>query len=424
MIATRVPAVAWRMVAAGMAINLCLGILYAWSVWKANLVANVNHPAGSAMIGLNEGWSYLSDTESTLAYSICGLTFAICMVPGGYVQDRFGPRTGTIVGGLLLGGGCILAGLLKNYIGLVVGFGLMGGMGMGLGYAAATPAAVRWFGSSRRGLVVGLIVGGYGGAAIYISPLAKYLIGEYGLSTSFIALGIWFAGVIITAGWLLKMPPTGYSPPVPLPSPNQVANTKMEWSPTMVLRSRQLPLLVLIFIGGAQAGLLVIVNATPILNDTAKAIPFLMLNGWVLASYSGLVNSSGRIGTGFYSDTLGRINAFGLNGIASIVALLLLPTIIAEQNVWLLFLAVGVTIWQYGGTLSLMPALTADYFGSRFLGVNYGLVFLGWGVAFLVPLAGSYLKTATDDPTLIYYVSAAMLAAAVLASRFLRRPER
>src|SRR6185312_10016009 len=123
---------------------------------------------------------------------------------GGRIQDRYGPRLGATLGGLSLAGGCILAGLMRSYAGLLLGFGVLGGIGMGLGYAAATPAAVRWFGPHRRGLVVGLVVAGYGGAAIYISPLAKFLIASYGLSGSFIGLGIFFGIVILLAAQLLS----------------------------------------------------------------------------------------------------------------------------------------------------------------------------------------------------------------------------
>ena len=160
------PSRGWLVVAAGMAVNLCLGILYAWSVWKASLIATPSAPPGTAMAGLNAGWSHLSDADATWAYAICGITFALVMIPGGRLQDRYGPRIGVTLGGLFLAAGCILAGVMKSYLGLVLGFGILGGIGMGLGYAAATPAAVKWFGPHRRGLIVGLVVGGYGGAAI------------------------------------------------------------------------------------------------------------------------------------------------------------------------------------------------------------------------------------------------------------------
>src|SRR5947209_10191223 len=188
-----VPGRAWVVTGAGMAVNLCLGILYAWSVWKANLIAPEGIEPGTPMAGLNEGWTYLSDAQATWANAICGFTFALFMIPGGRLQDRYGPRVGATLAGLCLGLGCMLAGVMKSYVGLVLGFGVLGGIGMGLGYAAATPAAVRWFGPHRRGLIAGLVVGGYGGAAIYISPLAKTLIADHGLTGSFVTPGLLFA---------------------------------------------------------------------------------------------------------------------------------------------------------------------------------------------------------------------------------------
>src|SRR5207249_736767 len=125
----KVPARAWVVTFAGTAVNLCLGILYAWSVWKKHLIGSRQHPAGSPMAGLNEGWTYLSDADATWAYALCGFIFALVMIAGGRLQDRYGPRIGATLGGLFLAGGCILAGLLQSYTGLIVGFGVLGGIG-------------------------------------------------------------------------------------------------------------------------------------------------------------------------------------------------------------------------------------------------------------------------------------------------------
>jgi len=418
-----VPARAWVVTAAGMTVNLCLGILYAWSVWKGALIAPEGVQPGTPMTGLNEGWTFLDSLDGTLAYSICGFTFAVFMVPGGRLQDRYGPRIGATLSGLCLGAGCIVAGLMKSYTGLVLGFGLLGGIGMGLGYAAATPAAVRWFGPHRRGLIAGLVVGGYGGAAIYIAPLAKELIGVYGLTGSFVALGGLFATVIVIAGQFLRMPPVGYVAPGAVTTLTTTkVTTTADRSASEMLGTWQFLVLFLMFVGSAQAGLLVIANATPILNKTAKSIAFFAANGWILASFGGFVNASGRVGTGTYSDRIGRTNAFALNGLAATVALFVLPSVIASGNVWLLFVAVGVVYWQYGGTLSLMPALTADYFGSKNLGLNYGFVFLGWGVAFFLPQLGAAIETNTGSMAGAFYVSGGLLAATVVLSRFVRKP--
>lgn len=418
-----VPARAWVVTFAGTAVNLCLGILYAWSVWKGQLIGGPGHPAGSPMTGLDEGWTYLTDAQATWAYALCGLVFAVFMIPGGLVQDRLGPKVGATAGGLFLAAGCVLAGLMKSYLGLVLGFGLLGGVGMGLGYAAATPAAVKWFGPHRRGLVVGLVVGGYGGAAIYIAPLARYLIAAYGLSGSFIGLGVLFAVVVIVAGQLLSWPPAGYvAPGAPAGGPSPAALTRFDWGAPAMLRTWQFYALVFLFIGSAQSGLLVIANAVPILNRTAQSVSFLAANAWLLASFGGLVNAAGRVGTGLYSDRVGRANAYLINGLLSAVCLLLTPTVMASGNVPLLFLAVGVAYWQYGGGLSLLPAMTADFFGSKNLGFNYGLVFVGWGLAFFVPQLAGYIKDLTGSLDNAFYLSGALLLAAVVLSRLVRRP--
>ncbi len=421
--ASQVPARAWVVTFAGTAVNLCLGVLYAWSVWKASLIADVDHPAGSPMTGLNEGWSYLTDAEATWAYAICGFVFALAMIPGGRLQDRYGPKLGATLGGLFLGGGCILAGLMKSYAGLVLGFGVLGGIGMGLGYAAATPAAVRWFGPHRRGLVVGLVVGGYGGAAIYVSPLAKWLIADYGLSGSFIGLGALFALVVIVAGQMLAWPPPGHVPAAPPVSvAQQAGQTRGDWPASEMLKTWQFYALVFLFIGSAQSGLLVIANAAPMLNRTAAAVAFLVANAWLLSSFGGLVNAAGRVGTGLYSDKLGRGNAYLVNGLVSAGCLFLTPTVMQTGNVVLLFAVVGVAYWQYGGGLSLMPALTADYFGSKNLGLNYGLVFIGWGIAFFVPQLAGYIKDVSGSLDDAFYLSGGLLVAGAIVSRFLSRP--
>jgi MFS transporter, OFA family, oxalate/formate antiporter len=419
---SKVPPQAWVVTFAGTAVNLCLGILYAWSVWKATLIASKDHPAGEPMTGLNLGWSYLTDAQATWAYALCGFIFALVMIPGGRIQDRYGPRVGATLGGLFLAGGCVVAGLLKSYLGLLLGFGVLGGIGMGLGYAAATPVAVKWFGPHQRGLIVGLVVGGYGGAAIYISPLAKYLIAHYGLSGSFLGLGALFAVVIVSASQLLRLPPEGYVPPSPPTSTAGPVVTRVDWTASDMLKTWQFYGLVFLFIGSAQSGLLVIANATPMLNVTAKAVAFFAANAWILSSFGGFLNASGRIGTGWYSDRIGRANAYLINGIVAACCLFLMPSIMASGNVLLLFLAVGVAYWQYGGGLALMPAFTADYFGPKNLGFNYGLIFIGWGIAFFVPQLGGYLTDSTGSLSATFYLSGTLLVAAVILSRLIRRP--
>ena len=418
-----VPARAWAVTAAGTAVNLCLGILYGWSVWKAALVPQDKSLYGQPMPGINEGWTYLDDAEGTWAYAICGFTFALFMIPGGRLQDRYGAKLGATLGGLFLAAGCIVAGLMKSYLGLVVGFGLLGGIGMGLGYAAATPAAVKWFHSSRRGLIVGLVVAGYGAAAVYISPLADFLIRNYGLTGSFVGLGVLFAVVVVIAGQLLNPPPVGYVAPAPVV---QVVDgpkaTIVDFGAAQMLSTWQFYALVFLFVCSAQSGLLVIANAKPLLTGAAGTSGFFAENAWLLVTFIGVVNAAGRVGTGRYSDRIGRINAYALNGAVSAACLLIAPWVIGEKNVFLLFTIIGIMAWQYGGTLAVMPAVTADYYGPKNLGLNYGLVFVGWGAAFFMPQLAGYIKNATGRLDAAFYLSAGLLVTAVVVSRAIRKP--
>jgi OFA family oxalate/formate antiporter-like MFS transporter len=314
---------------------------------------------------------------------------------------------------------------MKSYEGLILGFGLLGGIGMGLGYAAATPAAVKWFHSSRRGLIVGLVVAGYGAAAVYISPLADYLITNHGLTGSFVGLGVLFAVVVVVAGQLLNPPPAGYVATVPETRGADASKAPVaanDFTAKQMLGTWQFYALVFLFIGSAQSGLIVIANAKPFLTDAAGKTGFFAENAWILVTFVGFVNASGRVGTGRYSDRIGRLNAYALNGLVSVVCLLVAPWVIEEKNVLLLFAIIGVMAWQYGGTLAVMPAVTADYYGPKNLGLNYGLVFIGWGAAFMIPLAASAIQKATGRWDGAFYLSAGLLVAAVLVSRFIRKP--
>ncbi|APG27448.1 transporter [Syntrophotalea acetylenivorans] len=415
------PIQAWITVFAGTAINLCLGILYAWSIWKKSLV-NMDL-AGQTMSGINAGWTYLTNSQAATPFSLCIVMFMLCMIPGGKIQDKLGPKAGATIGGLCMAAGCIIAGLMKSYTGLIIGFGFMGGLGMGIGYASPTPAALKWFGPHKRGFVAGLVVMGYGGAAIYIAPLARYLINNYGISGSFFALGVFFALVVIIAGQLLKTPPVGYTPPAsPATQATNATATKENWAPSQIVKTWQFYVLVIMFILATQSGLLIIGNAAGLLSKVGKEIPFFVTNAWILAAYGGIVNAAGRPCTGIYSDKWGRMRAYALNCGLSALCIFSLPMIIASKSIVLLFLAVGIGFWQYGGLLSLMPSFVADFFGPKNLGINYGLVFIGWGLGAFMPKLGGIIQDQTGSLDLAFYISGVLLIVSVVLALMLKRP--
>jgi OFA family oxalate/formate antiporter-like MFS transporter len=242
------------------------------------------------------------------------------------------------------------------------------------------------------------------------------------LTQSFVILGILFAVVVIIAGQMLKIPPAGYVAPTIGTSVATKGSTITNWEPSEILKTWQFYALVLMFIFTTQSGLLIIANAAGLLAKTGAKIPFFAANAWLLVSYGGFVNASGRVGTGFYSDKIGRLNAYCLNCGISALCLFALPSIIDSQNILLLFLAVGVAYWQYGGGLSLMPSFTADFYGPKNLGMNYGLVFIGWGLGFFMARLGGTIKDITGSLNYAFYISGALLILAVILARMTRRP--
>jgi MFS transporter, OFA family, oxalate/formate antiporter len=420
----KIPARAWVVVGAGIALSLGFGILYAWSVW-ANALINVSKAGQFITTGPAAGWTYLTNAQAATPFSLLVIIFALVRIPGGRMHDRLGPKVGAIAGGLCLALGCILAGLSKSYGGLVFGFGILGGIGMGIGYAAPVPAALKWFGPDKRGLVAGLVLSGFGAAALCIPPLAAYLMKAGGMTFSWIFLGIFVAVAGISAGSLLAWPEPGYEPPA---APVKGAATPargvvpVDWAPSKMLRTWQFYVLAFMFTSAFQSGLLITAHATAILAKAGKGVPFLVANAWILSSFGGLVNICSLIGTGKYADILGRDNALALNCLVAAVCLFSLPVIIAAQNISLLFLAVGIAYWVYGGTLTLIPAYTADFYGTKNLGMNYGLALLGSGLGFLMARLAGLIREWTGSLTWAFSLSAIVLIIVVILTRVTKRP--
>lgn len=413
----KTPAQAWRVVFAGTTINLCLGVLYAWSVWKVRLI----NPDVIAL-PINAGWQALDHAQASTPVTLCMLIFGLLMIPGGRLQDTKGPTIAASVGGIVIGLGLILAGVMKSYTGLIIGYGIGGGIGMGIGYAAPTPAALKWFGPHKRGLVAGLVVSGYGGAALYVSPLAKWLIDGWGLSFSFYFFGIAYLIIICAAAQVLAWPPEGYVPEAPPVKPGEVAAAPVvptDWTAGEMTKTWQFYALVMMFILNTQSGILIITNAAGLLKKTAAGV----VAGWVLASFGGGVNAAGRIGTGKYSDIIGRNNAYMLNCAVSAVAMILIPYAIATKSIGLLFLLAGIGYWQYGGGLALMPSFTADFYGPKNLGFNYGLVFVGWALGAFMPRLAGMIRDATGSFNIAFYLSAALLIAAIILAFITKKPK-
>ncbi len=189
---------------AELGINLALGILYAWSMFKGAIEKSIKAGGEGAFT-----WdlSQLNDP-----YSVCCLVFAFSMILAGKCQDKFGPRMTAFMGGIMVGLGLLLVSQTSSYISWVLGFGVLAGAGIGFGYSSATPPALKWFPPAKTGLIAGLVVAGFGLAPVYIAPLSEYLLKAFGIHTAMMVYGISFIVVVCGLSTFLVNPPAGYVP--------------------------------------------------------------------------------------------------------------------------------------------------------------------------------------------------------------------
>lgn len=363
----------WWVAAAGLGINLALGVLYSWSVIAKTLTKAV----------AEGGWGW-SAGQASLPYAIACGVFAISMVFAGRAQDRFGPRTVATIGGALCGVGMIVAsfGTLSASLPIVLGFGILTGTGIGLGYAAATPAAVKWFPPARKGLITGIVVAGFGLASVYIAPVTTALLASYGVAGTFRTLGIAFLIATVLLAQLLENPPAGYVPVDKKAAPVAATvggSTAIESAPIHddydwkdMIRTRQFAFLWLMYAFSAFAGLMIIGHMAKI---AAAQLPAVDL-GFLLVAVLAIGNASGRVVAGIAADRIGGIRTMLIVFVAQ--AAMMGALAVSNTALALVPVAAGVG-FMYGANLSLFPSTTAGFFGTKNLGVNYGLVFTAWG---------------------------------------------
>jgi MFS family permease len=408
----KIPGRGWAVILSGTTINLCLGCLYAWSVWLKYLTDDVYMKA--------HGWAgALTAEQASNPKSLCILIFALLMIPGGKIQDKYGPSVPGTIGAIFMGLGMIIAGVSHSYAGILWGFGVGGGIAMGVAYAAPVPATRKWVGPHQVGLMIGITVSGYGGAAFYVAPLIKWLIVSYSLSASFLVLGIAYLIIIGIAAQILAWPEEGYVPPQPpeTAATKAAAASVVDWEAGEMVKTWQFYSLVALFCLNTQAGLLIIGHAAKIVK------PFLE-QGFILVAAGGFMNAAGRIGTGKYSDIIGRSNAYMLNAAAAALCMFALPWMIGIKSLFLAFTACMIAYWVYGGGLSLIPSYTADFFGPKNLGFNYGLVFIGWGLGAFMPKLSGYIRDVTGTYDMAFYIAGILLIVAIILALITKKPQK
>jgi OFA family oxalate/formate antiporter-like MFS transporter len=388
----------WIVTLAAMGLNLALGILYAWSMFSKQLVEPIETGG--------YGWTR---THATLPYTLAIACFALMMVPAGRLQDRFGPRIVASAGAVLTGLGLVVASFATpgSSLPAIVGFGVLAGTGFGLGYSAATPAALKWFPPEKKGLITGLVVGGFGLAPVYIAPLSKHLLGTYGVSLAFRMLGFAFLVVATAFAQLIRNPP---QPAVAAAKPGGAATpARIDRTWREMLRSASFYSLWLQYACAATAGLMIIGHMAKIVSvQSGNSIKL----GFVFVALLAVFNASGRVIGGVVSDYIGRVVTIALVCVFQSLAMFFFSGLSTVVGFVVGSAVVG---FCYGACLALFPATAADYWGTKNLGFNYGLLFTAWGVGgVLGPMLAGSIADATGSYAGAYHVSGGLLVLAFL----------
>ena len=350
----------WRIAAAGILMQMALGAVYAWSVFKTPLMKQFH-------------WS---SPDVTLTFTICVSLVGISAFFGGLWLNRKGPRIVALTGGFLYGLGIFLASFSADKLWwLYLSYGVISGIGLGFGYIVPVAVLVKWF-PDRRGLITGIAVGGFGAGALITAPLATRLIQSVGVLQTFAYLGIGYLVVTMATGFFMQNPPVGWKPEGWTPSALLASQrAAKDYTFSEALKTWQWWALWLLLFLNTCAGISLISQESPIFQDLTKA------SAIVAAGMVGIVsigNAVGRVFWAWTSDTITRRWTFVVMFLVQVALFWLLPSL---SSVSVVVVVSFVILMCYGGGFGTMPAFAADYFGSRNVGPIYGLMLTAWGAA-------------------------------------------
>lgn len=372
----------WVVLAASCLINLCIGSVYAWSVFATPMAAHLTETTGVA----------LSAADLAVTFTVANLLGPITMISGGKINDTFGPRMVLFAGGIMFGAGLIIAGFAGSVGMLVLGYGIISGLGLGFAYGCTISNSVKFF-PDKRGLIGGLTTASYGLSSVILPPIATVLIERFGIMTTFKILGVSFALIVCMASMFVEKCPEGYRPEGYESSEKKenekhrsVENADKDWR--QMLESPVFYIMFLILICGAFCGLMCTSQTSSIAQN------MMGMSAGVAAtavSVLALFNATGRIVAGRLSDGIGRINTISLACVVAIIGLLLL-FFCGQGSLLMFYVGISLVGISFGAFMGVFPGFTADQFGTKHNSVNYGIMFIGFALAgYIGPTAMRYI---------------------------------
>ena len=385
----------WGIAVAGIFLQIALGAVYAWSVFRIPLSKQFH-------------WTI---AQVTFTFTIAIFVLGVASFFGGLWLNRSGPRIVAMTGGLLYGLGVFLASFSAHKLWwLYLSYGLIGGIGLGFGYIVPIAVLVKWF-PDRRGLITGIAVGGFGAGALITAPVATRLIQSVGVLTTFAYLGIAFLIVTVIAGYFMQNPPEGWKPAGWTPTATEVSQrSKTDYTLAQALKTWQWWALWMLLFLNTSAGISLISQEAPVFQELGK-VTAIVAGGMV--GIVSLGNALGRVFWAWVSDMITRKMTFLVMFLMQVVLFWIFPSL---ATVAALTTVSFVILMCYGGGFGTMPAFTADYFGSKNVGPIYGLMLTAWGFASAFgPLLIAYMRQAQGTyRTALHVIAGVMLVSAVL----------
>jgi OFA family oxalate/formate antiporter-like MFS transporter len=394
----------WGIAVAGVFMQLALGAVYAWSVFRIPLVKQF-------------GWSI---SEVTLTFTVSIFVLGVAAFFGGLWLNRSGPRIVAMTGGLLYGAGVFLASLCGGKLWLLyLTYGLIGGIGLGLAYIVPVAVLVKWF-PERRGLITGVAVGGFGAGALITAPVATRLIQSVGVLHTFAYLGIAFLVVTVVAGYFMQNPPENWKPEGWRPTASQASQrAARDYSLGEALKTWQWWVLWLLLFLNTSAGISIISQESPIFQELAGVSAVLAAG---MVGVVSIGNALGRVFWAWVSDLITRRATFSVMFLLQVLLFWIFPNI---HSAAVLTVVTFVVLMCYGGGFGTMPAFTADYFGSKNVGPIYGLMLTAWGFASAFgPLLIAYMRQASGAYRGALHVIAGVMALSLLLPILISPPKR
>jgi OFA family oxalate/formate antiporter-like MFS transporter len=388
----------WLVAASAMLMHLSIGSVYAYSVYQRPLRAT-------------QGWSI---ADVTLGFTVAIFTLGMSTALLGRYVERYGPRRSGVAAAVAFAGGTVLAGFAVqagSHVGFVLTYGVVAGVGLGLGYISPISTLVSWF-PDRRGLATGLAVMGFGAGALVTGPLANYLVGVVGVGTTFHVLGVGYFVAMVAGASYLEKPPEGWTPRGM--DPDEVVETDHgvvvgsdleQRTASEALRTPQFYLVWVVVFINVSAGIMLLSVASDMVQAMTGATPAVAAT---VVGALGVFNGAGRIGWSSLSDHLGRTRTYGVFFGLQLLAFLALPRLGA---VALVAGAMFLIVTCYGGGFACLPAYLADLFGTKELGAIHGYTLTAWSMA---GVAGPMLVARTVERTGRYDPVFAVVAGALV----------